>query len=85
MICDLYVRLFLTLIVTLNAPNYRMGWDFILPLTPYGENFKNKRRLLQQHFHPRNPSIHRTIKQTLPEMLLDILDKPKDFRSATKL
>ncbi|TFK18954.1 cytochrome P450 [Coprinopsis marcescibilis] len=63
-----------------------LGWDNIIPLAPNGDEYKNKRKLFQQHFHPNNMSLHRAgLRQSLPQLLTSVLDNPGDFRHANKM
>ncbi|TFK24849.1 cytochrome P450, partial [Coprinopsis marcescibilis] len=62
-----------------------MGWNFILPLVPYGEEFRCKRRMFQQNFHRGNMSLRSGVNQNLPQMLTRILKNPEDFRNTNSL
>ncbi|TFK21254.1 cytochrome P450 [Coprinopsis marcescibilis] len=63
-----------------------LEWGYLIPLTQHGEELRAKRKMFQQHFHPNNPSQHRIgIDQNLPEMLVRLLETPKDFRHINAL
>ncbi|TFK41794.1 cytochrome P450 [Crucibulum laeve] len=57
-----------------------MGWDWFMSALPYGEQWKDQRRLFQQHFHPSNVTVYEdTIVEYVHEFLSDILQTPQDF------
>ncbi|TFK41782.1 cytochrome P450 [Crucibulum laeve] len=57
-----------------------MGWDWFMPALPYGEQWKEQRRLFQQHFHPSNVTVYEDIiVEYVHEFLSDMLQTPQDF------
>ncbi|TFK41796.1 cytochrome P450 [Crucibulum laeve] len=57
-----------------------MGWEWLMALLPYGEKWREQRRLFQQHFHPSNTAVYEdTVVEYVYEFLSDILDTPQDF------
>ncbi|TFK18955.1 cytochrome P450 [Coprinopsis marcescibilis] len=69
----------------MECEEQRLAWDNVIPLAN-GEEYKNKRKLFQQHFHPNNMSLHRAgVRQSLPQLLTSVLDNPGDFRRANKM
>ncbi|TFK24835.1 cytochrome P450 [Coprinopsis marcescibilis] len=77
--------------ITSSRPNAPMacdlmGWSYILPLVPYGDEFRSKRKLFHQHFHSGNTSLYRAgIHQNLPHLLTRLLEDPQDFRQSNTL
>ena len=59
MINDLYVCL---LPATLGGPDWcRMGWDWLTTFKPYGEGWRNHRKMIHAKFHPRAATEYQPI------------------------
>ncbi|KAF9522726.1 cytochrome P450 [Crepidotus variabilis] len=57
-----------------------MGWDFNSGLKPYGNIWRNQRRLLQQYLKPEATRSYQTTQvQKIHDMLLQLLESPNDF------
>ncbi|EAU86764.1 cytochrome P450 [Coprinopsis cinerea okayama7 len=62
--------------------NELIGFDWLFGFMPYGEGWKERRRLFQQHFHPLNTSSHQPIElEFTQKMLQQLLQTPHDFMS----
>lgn len=51
-----------------------MGWKWLTSSMPYGEPWKERRRLFQKHFHAAKVDAHRPreiefVRQLLPQLL----------------
>lgn len=62
-----------------------MNWDFNTGLKPYGLQWRNERRLLQDAFRPSTTLTYRPIQtEKINHMLYELLTNPKDFRQHYK-
>jgi len=60
--------------------NELMGWSWSFAAMPYGDDWRERRRLFTKYFHPNNPSAN--IPQQLEfvhKMLMQLLNDPDDF------
>ncbi|TFK41772.1 cytochrome P450 [Crucibulum laeve] len=58
----------------------RMGWSWLMVFTPYGDVWKERRRLFQQYLHPNNTSLHEPAERLYTHIFLrNLLDKPDRF------
>lgn len=66
-------------------PSFRMGWDFALAFTRYGDDWHRRRRMFQQTFK-RDASLNYHPIQTrkIHEMLQSLLETPEDFNMHSK-
>ncbi|KAF8970728.1 cytochrome P450 [Flammula alnicola] len=59
-----------------------IGWNWALPLVPYGETFRRHRKYLQQYFaNNRLPDYYRIQRKEAHRMINDILDDPDNYKS----
>ncbi|KAF9558598.1 cytochrome P450 [Agrocybe pediades] len=57
-----------------------MGWDWLFSSMPYGEAWKERRRIFQSYFHPNNTALFRPCQlKFVREMLPRILKSPNDL------
>ncbi|KAJ3573817.1 hypothetical protein NP233_g2189 [Leucocoprinus birnbaumii] len=57
-----------------------MGWDYLFSSMPYGEAWRERRKLFQKHFHPTKPETHRPIEtEYVRKLLPELLEHPEDF------
>ena len=62
-----------------------IGWDWALPLIPYGEKFKRHRKYLQDYFKKSSlPNYYHIQLNEVHKMLNDILDDPTDYADHVK-
>jgi len=62
-----------------------MGWDWLMPGMPYGDRWRERRRLLIKHFNPNNTSAHQPVEmEFIRKMLLRLLEDPKNFIAITR-
>jgi len=65
--------------------NELMGWSWSFGFMPYGDAWRERRRLFTKYFHPNNPSAN--IPQQIEfihKMLVQLLDNPNDFLDITR-
>ena len=63
----------------------RVGWKWLLALMPYGEAWKEGRRMFTQYFHPGNTEVYKaTQMEFLYKMLPRLLNDPENFLSITR-
>ena len=63
----------------------RAGWKWSLALTPYGEVWREGRRMFTRYFHPGNTEVYRTTQvEFLYKMLPRLLNDPENFLSITR-
>lgn len=68
----------------LNLKN-RVGLGSTMPFLPYGDRWRQQRRLLQRHFDPQYMQRVRSIQQHQVELLLQsLLQSPESFMSLVK-
>lgn len=66
--------------MTIRLTLIRMGWGWILAALPYGQAWKDGRRLFQKHVHPLNPELYQNKeREYLYKMLRLFLETPEDF------
>ncbi|KDR69688.1 hypothetical protein GALMADRAFT_215050 [Galerina marginata CBS 339.88] len=59
-----------------------IGWNWALPLVPYGETFKRHRKYLQQYFSkPSLPKYYSIQRKEAHRLLNDLLEDPDNYRS----
>src|SRR6188768_1458386 len=65
--------------------NELMGWAWSFSIMPYGDSWRERRRLFTKYFHPNNPSAN-IPQQTefIHKMLVQLLDNPDDFMGITQ-
>jgi len=65
--------------------NELMGWAWAFSTMPYGDSWRERRRLFTKYFHPNNPSAN-IPQQTefIHKMLVQLLDNPDDFMGITQ-
>lgn len=57
-----------------------MGWDYLFSSMPYGDAWRERRKLFQKHFHPAKPETHRPIEtEYVRKLLPELLEHPQDF------
>ncbi|TFK41780.1 cytochrome P450 [Crucibulum laeve] len=57
-----------------------MGWGWATSIIRYSEEWREQRRLFQNHFHPLNTAVYEdTVAEFVRECLSSILDTPQDF------
>ncbi|KAF5349225.1 hypothetical protein D9756_009488 [Leucocoprinus leucothites] len=57
-----------------------MGWDYLFSSMPYGDAWRERRKLFQKHFHPTKPETHRPIEtEYVRKLLPELLEHPQDF------
>ncbi|KAJ7366653.1 cytochrome P450 [Mycena albidolilacea] len=62
-----------------------MGWDFNFSIMPYGEKWRQYRRLFHQHFRREAiPTYHPVQLKKIHGLLRDLLSTPEDFVEHTK-
>ena len=63
----------------------RVGWKWSLALTPYGEVWREGRRMFTRYFHPGNTEVYKTTQvEFLYKMLPRLLNDPENFLSITR-
>lgn len=66
--------------------NIRIGWDFLMTFLPYGELWRDSRRLFHQHFTANVvPRYHPRIVKGTRRLLLRLLATPDDFMAHIRL
>jgi len=65
--------------------NELMGWSWAFATMPYGDDWRERRRLFTKYFHPNNlgANIPQQI-EFIHKMLSQLLANPDDFVSITK-
>ncbi|TFK28470.1 cytochrome P450 [Coprinopsis marcescibilis] len=59
---------------------HSMGWGWALAGLPYGQEWKDKRKLLQKHLHPSDRSMHQPFEhEQVHNLLKKLLDAPQGF------
>ncbi|KAF9447572.1 cytochrome P450 [Macrolepiota fuliginosa MF-IS2] len=57
-----------------------MGWDYLFSSMPYGDAWRERRKLFQKYFHPTKPETHRPIEtEYVRKLLPELLEHPQDF------
>ncbi|TFK37128.1 cytochrome P450 [Crucibulum laeve] len=60
--------------------NDLVGWNWLFGFMPYGEAWKERRRLFQHHFHPLDTTIHQQKElEYTHKMLQRLLETPEHF------
>ncbi|TFK21463.1 cytochrome P450 [Coprinopsis marcescibilis] len=60
--------------------NDLMGWDWVMSNMPYGQSWRERRKLFQQHLHPSNRGIYEPYEQEqVNRLLARLLDDPQGF------
>ena len=65
----------------------RVGWKWAMSLLPYGEAWRESRRMFTQYFHPGNIEVYidkATQVEFLYKMLPRLLKDPENFLSITQ-
>ena len=63
----------------------RVGWKWAMSALPYGEAWRERRRMFTQYFHPGNAGSYKaTLVEFIYKMLLRLLKDPEDFLSITR-
>jgi hypothetical protein len=63
----------------------RVGWKWAMSLLPYGEAWRESRRMFTQYFHPGNTEVHKATQvEFLYKMLRQLLKDPDNFLSITR-
>ena len=58
----------------------RAGWDFAMPVVPYGAQWRKQRKTFQQHFHANEVYKDMPIqRQEVHTLLRRLLVTPEDF------
>ncbi|KAJ2919895.1 hypothetical protein MD484_g610, partial [Candolleomyces efflorescens] len=58
----------------------RMGWDYLFAMLPYGEEWRERRRMFVQHFRPADTSIIRPRQhEFVGRLLVELSRKPDQF------
>ena len=64
---------------------YSIGWDWALPIVPYGDKFKRHRKYLQEYLKkPRLPNYYPIQLHEVHKMLNDVLDDPENYKAYIK-
>jgi len=64
--------------------NELMGWSWSFAGMPYGDDWRERRRLFTKYFHPNNPSANVPLQcEFIHKMLVQLLDDPGDFLGIT--
>lgn len=59
---------------------YRMGWGWLISALPYGDPWRERRRLFTKFFNQHNADFYRPRQAEFTrKMLLKLLDRPADF------
>lgn len=62
-----------------------MGWDFNMGLMPYGETWRNQRKIFHKAFRPEAAISYRPIQlNSVYALLRSLLESPEDFGSHIK-
>ncbi len=57
-----------------------MGFSWAIPFMPYGTALKERRRLLQRHFHSSNDAIHKPLELLYSRsLLLQLRETPEAY------
>ncbi|KAG2003242.1 cytochrome P450 [Coprinopsis cinerea AmutBmut pab1-1] len=65
--------------------NDLMGWGWVISNLPYGEKWKERRKLFQRHFSPANKASHQFCEQEhISKLLVKLLDSPDGFMGHTR-
>ena len=87
MLTDLYVpyhtlpqgRVFLTSLMV------RVGWNWVISRIPYGEAWRERRRMFTKYFHPGNTDLYEpTQMEFVRKMLPRLLKDPESFLAITR-
>jgi len=63
----------------------RAGWKWVMSLLPYGEAWRERRRMFAQYFHPTNTEVYKATQvEFLYKMLPRLLKDPDNFLSITR-
>ncbi|PPQ81933.1 hypothetical protein CVT25_013781 [Psilocybe cyanescens] len=70
-----------------TVPIFKLfGWEYNIALMPYGEEWRQHRRVCQQNFNPQAAKQYETIQMEKTRQLLrGLLDAPKEFEAHSKL
>ena len=63
----------------------RMGWKWVFSRMPYGEAWRERRRMFMQYFHPGKTALYAgTQTEFIRKMLPQLLKDPENFLSITR-
>ena len=63
----------------------RMGWKWVIAMMPYGEAWRERRRIFTQYFHPGNSDLYKaTQMEFVRKMLPQLLKDPENFLCITR-
>ena len=63
----------------------RAGWKWSLAIMPYGEAWRERRRMFTHYFHPGNTEVYKATQvEFLYKMLPRLLKDPDNFLSITR-
>jgi len=85
MFSELYVPYHIDLQCFNILPSLRVGWKWAISVMPYGEVWRERRRVFMQYFHPGNTDLHKATQvEFLRKMLPRLLENPENFLSITR-
>ena len=63
-----------------------MGWGWLMSAMPYGESWRERRRLFQSYFHPGKPTTHqpRQLEYIRGMLLPQLLADPENYADSLK-
>jgi len=63
----------------------RVGWKWVMSLLPYGDAWRESRRMFTQYFHPANTEVYKATQvEFLYKMLPRLLKDPDNFLSIAR-
>ena len=64
---------------------HRIGWRDTLPFQPYGDDWRQHRKIFHHFFHVNAVEAYHPMQLTVfRTMLLDLIEQPQDFMHLTK-
>lgn len=64
----------------------RMGWEFNVALMPYGDEWRQHRRVCQQHFNPQTARKYESLQmEKVRGFLQSLIETPKQFDAHNKV
>lgn len=86
MIREMYVfDLYRDVALTHELHDHRIGWDNSLSFQPYGDLWRQHRKIFHHFFHANAIAVYQPIQLMIfRKMVLDMIERPEDFMYITR-